>query len=510
MLTARDTGSRKSKCTKPCCTSALLWTCGALGLLVAAIAGGILISLHAPSIAGTTRLVPLFANGQLRSFLLHVPSASSAGAAREPLPLVVCFHGWYGTSAGIEALSQLSAMADANRFLVAYPQGLSENFYPSWNAAGSSSSPGSQGPTCTPAHDGTSCYTSCAQRPQGCDPSGCDWTTCEDDGAFVDAVVHWIGTRHSIDRRRIFATGFSNGGFMAYEMAMHRSALFAAVVAVGGGIHPGFLDTSVVAASGGIALLDIHGSADTTCPANKTAAQPVQSINPAAAVSHNDWLYTPIDTIVAAFASAASCASTAAPGGGAPGSALVAHPTEWDGGALALSCLSASACAAGKDVVRCAWNGAHDWPSFASELAWSFFISHPRAAPAAGGGGASDAGSASDATRAEEAATALAAVGLAVGVGATAFAMLLLTLLAWRRQRQSAALQNGAQLLNEFLNDGFGFGEDVAGRGADIDAFVALAGDEDDADALLHLQARAEVEEQDAEGALEMQSSIAN
>ena len=61
----------------------------------------------------------------------------------------------------------------------------------SWHAAGTGESPGSAGPTCEYGNP-SYCYESCASRPQGCDPKGCDWASgydkCDDE-KFAEFIL---------------------------------------------------------------------------------------------------------------------------------------------------------------------------------------------------------------------------------------------------------------------------------------------------------------------------------
>src|ERR1019366_3567287 len=74
-----------------------------------------------------------------RTFLVHVPShrrLSSSGLPR-PWPLVIVLHGSGGDASAVERQSGMDSLADAQRFLVAYPNGTGGVFdlYPSdWNA----------------------------------------------------------------------------------------------------------------------------------------------------------------------------------------------------------------------------------------------------------------------------------------------------------------------------------------------------------------------------------------
>ena len=113
-------------------------------------------------------------------------------------PLLVGFHGWGGS--GNHSLDAFHAHGKAAGYIVASPDGFAENVgLGSWNGAGTTSSPGPEGPTC---HDPNRtfaeyCYTSCRRRGDsqrenvsvaGCADS-CWWTTCEDSVAQVVALL---------------------------------------------------------------------------------------------------------------------------------------------------------------------------------------------------------------------------------------------------------------------------------------------------------------------------------
>jgi polyhydroxybutyrate depolymerase len=55
-----------------------------------------------------------------------------------------------------------------------------------------------------------------------------------DDVGFIRAVVADAQSRWNIDRRRIYATGMSNGGMMAYRLACEAADIFAAIAPVAG------------------------------------------------------------------------------------------------------------------------------------------------------------------------------------------------------------------------------------------------------------------------------------
>jgi len=74
-----------------------------------------------------------------------------------------------------------------------------------------------------------------------------------------------------IDTNRVYATGFSNGAMMAYEIALRKSHIFAAVAPVEGSVHVSYYKTiEETNTTKPISILDIHGLQDTTIPSNRT------------------------------------------------------------------------------------------------------------------------------------------------------------------------------------------------------------------------------------------------
>jgi polyhydroxybutyrate depolymerase len=55
------------------------------------------------------------------------------------------------------------------------------------------------------------------------------------DVAFVEALIADVGRDFSVDRARVFATGYSNGGFFANVLACQRSSMLRAIASNAGG-----------------------------------------------------------------------------------------------------------------------------------------------------------------------------------------------------------------------------------------------------------------------------------
>jgi polyhydroxybutyrate depolymerase len=146
--------------------------------------------------------VTLQHGGRERSAIVHVPRRV---AERQVLPVVVNFHGGGGHSANQQEYSLLDAVAESENFIAVYPNGtgrLSGRLL-TWNA-------------------GTCCAYSVINK--------------IDDVGFVRALIDKIAADFPIDRRRIYATGMSNGGMMAHRLAAEASDVIAAVAPVAGGM----------------------------------------------------------------------------------------------------------------------------------------------------------------------------------------------------------------------------------------------------------------------------------
>lgn len=142
--------------------------------------------------AGTT-FHAINVGGSDRTYRLYKPSGLPPAA-----PLVVMLHGGFGSARQAERSYDWDELADSEKFVVAYPDGLNR----AWNANG-----------------GGCCGRSAREG--------------VDDVAFVSAAVADITQNLRIDPGRIYATGMSNGAIMAYTLACN-SGIFAAIGPVSG------------------------------------------------------------------------------------------------------------------------------------------------------------------------------------------------------------------------------------------------------------------------------------
>jgi polyhydroxybutyrate depolymerase len=142
-------------------------------------------------------------DGLTRQYRMHVPRRYSAAT---PAPLVLALHGGGGdmTYMATDKYYGLISKSEAEGFIVVFPNGYSKlrsGKFATWDA-------------------GTCCAAARDQK--------------IDDVGFVRMVIRDVATQVHIDRNRIYATGMSNGGMMAYRLACEMADAFKAVASVAG------------------------------------------------------------------------------------------------------------------------------------------------------------------------------------------------------------------------------------------------------------------------------------
>jgi poly(3-hydroxybutyrate) depolymerase len=213
-----------------------------------------------------------------------------------PHALIVHHPGWGLSASAEEAGAGISILSDSRHFISVTAQGPGDNTHGggpwySWNAVGTTQSPGPAGPTCTEKADHPAfCYTSCehgdgyetyasyasyGELPNKCgDEPQCWWTTCHetvtpsgtgrDVGGFIPSLLDTLEDTLCIDTTREYASGESNGGMMTYQLGADLGHRLAAIVPEFGSFHRGFN----MAPLEGVPVLDLHGTNDDTVPAN--------------------------------------------------------------------------------------------------------------------------------------------------------------------------------------------------------------------------------------------------
>lgn len=84
-----------------------------------------------------------------------------------------------------------------------------------------------------------------------------------DDVGFARAVVEYMSQHTCIERKRVYATGFSNGGRMSYRLGCEAADMFAAIAPIAGTkSFPDLENTPGCMPSRPLSLIDFMGSAD--------------------------------------------------------------------------------------------------------------------------------------------------------------------------------------------------------------------------------------------------------
>jgi polyhydroxybutyrate depolymerase len=163
--------------------------------------------------------------GGSRPVSLYVPTGYTDGV---PAPLLILLHGYSATGGEEELYLDLHPTADMRGVLYAHPDGtVDSNGNQFWNAT------------------------------DGC--CNFDGSTV-DDSSYLAGLVTEIETRYSVDPKRVYFMGHSNGGFMAYRMACDHADVIAAIASLAGATWE---DTSKCTPSTAVSVVQIHGTADT-------------------------------------------------------------------------------------------------------------------------------------------------------------------------------------------------------------------------------------------------------
>jgi polyhydroxybutyrate depolymerase len=131
----------------------------------------------------------ILSGGQTREYLLYIPAGYDG---KTPLPLVVLFHGALMSAKRVMELSDLPKLADEKKFIILAPEGI----FP-WAGMGVS------------------------------------WNYMQQPGIndveFVKDLIREIRSKIAIDQRRIYATGYSAGGYLSCRLTCEPSNVIAAI-----------------------------------------------------------------------------------------------------------------------------------------------------------------------------------------------------------------------------------------------------------------------------------------
>ena len=277
---------------------------------------------------GTVTLSPTI-GGRRRTAIVHVPT----GYATSPVPLVVNMHGSQSTALEQELLSGMDATADADTFIVAYPQAdIPAGSGYEWNVPGQPLVGGAAVPKGSP-----------------------------DDVSFIEKLVASLEQRYCIDKHRVYATGFSGGARMASQLGCDSAAIFAAVAPVSGLRFP-----RPCPSTRAVPVVAFHGTAD--------------PVDPYTGDGQKYWTYS-VPVAAGRWALHDGCSKSVANALPAPGVEQSTYAPCADRAAVELYSIVGEG---------------HEWPGgphlprritlvlgpqstaiSANELMWSFFVAHP-------------------------------------------------------------------------------------------------------------------------------------
>ncbi len=155
-----------------------------------------------------------------RSYIIHAPGSVVA----RDLPVVFVLHGDGGSGASIKSYSGFDALADTEQFMAVYPSAQSG----SWSRAKGELK----------------------------------------DVEFISALIDYLCQAYQVNTAKVYATGHSAGGYMAYNLGMSIPGKIAAIAPVAGNMYgiSGFNWNDFFSSSDfrSLPVLHIHGDADGT------------------------------------------------------------------------------------------------------------------------------------------------------------------------------------------------------------------------------------------------------
>ncbi len=141
-------------------------------------------------------------NGLKRSYIVNLPPGYYQNSDTMLYPMIIALHGTGGSAAQFEADYGFSRKADEAGFVAVYPDGVASTNrlrLRTWNAG-----------------------------------ACCDYAMKNgiDDVSFINGLIDKMAANYRIDPERVYVTGMSNGGMMAYRLAAELSGKIAAIAPV--------------------------------------------------------------------------------------------------------------------------------------------------------------------------------------------------------------------------------------------------------------------------------------
>lgn len=181
----------------------------------------LVLAYLSPALADTQVLESIDHNGTQRFYTYYVPSSWTSN---QQVPLLMVLHGLTQTGSGVMDITGFNDIAEANNFIVCYPNGLNA----SWNANMNIS------------------------------------VSSADDKGFLEALAVHFQMDFNTDPSRQYLCGFSTGGFMSHKMVCESTECFAAIASISGNMSDTVYQNCVPI--GSPSVLHIHGTGDAVVP----------------------------------------------------------------------------------------------------------------------------------------------------------------------------------------------------------------------------------------------------
>lgn len=310
----------------------------------------------APGVPGEDVTLTIQWEGRPRKYNVHIP----AGYDCSPRPLLIGLHYYTGTAHNFEhETAGIHDFLDEEGVIGIFPEAMGRGggddaWVTAFNDISSHNDDGPDGATCTGwAWD----YGVFADCPAEEAERSCFWgTSCADDVGMTRAIIEQAMATWTIDERRVYLTGFSQGGISTQTWSRHLQDLIAAAAP----LHGFAANGHTVAPTEGVSLMQVWGTYD---------------------IAINGWDSPSMDGLI--YDSAAETAAIWADAQGCSPIADTPYATVSDG-KTGWRCTQHDDCDTGADVVTCQWEHTHLWGrdsvngNFMWDAVWEFFESHPK------------------------------------------------------------------------------------------------------------------------------------
>ncbi len=162
--------------------------------------------------------------GLTRSYKEHVPTIYNPST---PVPLMICLHGLGDNMTNFMGIG-MNQLANTENFIVLTPQAVNSPFGTAWNS--------------------------------GASYMGYQINASIDDLGFIEKLIDTTMSLYNIDSSRVYAMGFSMGGFMCHRLACELNNRIAAIASVAGTIGASLNCTPGRA----VPVCHFHGTKDST------------------------------------------------------------------------------------------------------------------------------------------------------------------------------------------------------------------------------------------------------